>query len=396
MLFARFVARSTFALFVKIGIDAHSLEGLRTGARGRYLLNLVKEWARMDTGDNEFILYFQRNIPDEEFLAAPKFIKKILRGPLGIKSFTLYYNWLLPRAAARDKVEICFFPFYMLPYTHRKKNSAVTLHDVVFEAHREWFGNRHYWPLHLLGRNAAKNARLVLTISEFTKSEIMKYYTIGPERIRVIPLGPDTFFRQEPQQKLVRAVKDKYGIKNKFLFFVGSIFNRRHIPECIKAFSELAKEFPDYQFFISGRNLTRPRIDIDEIIRKANAALSYEAIIRVDYTSDEEVLALYKNADLVLYLSSYEGFGLPVLEGMSTGRPVLTTNLTAIGEIIGDYPGTVQNPEDPKEIYTQIKRILTDSSFKDELIRKGFIISEQYSWKKTAEKTLNAFLECKK
>ncbi len=378
---------------MKIGIDAHSLEGIRTGARGRYLLNLLREWADMETGDAEFILYFQKSIPPEAFLNRPKFIKKVLCVPFGMQSFTIYYNFLLPFAATLDKVDICLFPFYMLPYTYRPKNAAVVLHDVAFEVHPEWFSPRHRLPLHLLAKNAAKNARYILTISQFSKREIMRAYGVNPEKIHVIYLAPDRTFEEQKNEDGVRQVRVKYNLTQHYFFFVGSIFGRRHIPECIEAFSRIARDFPDWQFFICGRNLTRPRIEIDERISKVNMDLGRDAILHVNWVDDADLTSLYHGSDAVVYLSDYEGFGLPVLEGMSVGKPVLTSRADAIEEVVGaDWPAMVPLPVASDAIFSYFERIASNAAFRNDLIQRGSEVITRYSWRKTAKETLDVFL----
>ncbi len=378
---------------MKIGIDAHSLEGLRTGARGRYLLNLVKEWSQMDTGDDHFILYFQREVPDFDFLSNKKFTKKVLRNPLKINSFSLYYNVHLPFTSQRDKPDVCFFPFYMLPHTYVMRNAVVTIHDLAFVAHPEWFSLRHRVPLAFLSRYAAKRAKYIITPSKFSKNEVKKHFKTPSERVKVTYLAPDSIFSAEKDEDRVNSTKRKFRLKNRYFLSVGTIFNRRFVDRVLHAFSGLVKEDPDWQFLISGRDLTNPSLHIDHVIREINKHAGREAVIRNDFIEDEDLIHLYKGADFCVYLSTYEGFGIPPLEAMASGSIALTTNYASLTESVNNAGYIMKDPEDARELREALQNLMTDEELRNELRTKGGEWVKQFSWKKTAEKTLKVLRE---
>lgn len=362
---------------MKIGIDCHNLEGKRTGM-GRYLMNLLKHWAG---AQGKLILYFKDCVPDD-IPRSDNFKTKILKS----KSTAYFIHYLLPKAAEKDKLELFFSPSYILPLKISKKiKTAVTIHDISYEAHPEWFSWQNNVLLRFVSKKSAQRANAIFVPSEFSKNEILKHYHVHPDKIFIVPLAAEDKFKPAD---IKQKIKDKYNIKNKFIFYTGAIFNRRFIPECIEAFKQIAQKFPEYQFLISGTNYTHPFIDIDYIIKKANEDIGRDAILRIDYADEADLVYLYGNADLFIWLSSYEGFGLPPLEALACGTPVITTRTGSLPEAVGESAVFINNPEDALEIGKAMTEILSNEQFSKELVSKGLLQAQKFSWHKTAEETL--------
>jgi glycosyltransferase involved in cell wall biosynthesis len=367
-----------------IGIDCHNLEGKRTGM-GRYLINLLQNWGELNSKiqnpNFKFILYFKDYVPDD-IPKSSNFESKILKS----KSTAYFIHCLLPKAAEKDKVDLFFSPSYILPLKISKKiKTAVTIHDISYAAHPEWFSWQNNVLLRFVSRKSAQRADIILTPSEFSKKEILKYYHVNPDRIFVIPLAADEKFKPI---EINKEIKEKYKIRSKYIFYTGAIFNRRFIPECIEAFKQIVQKFSEHQFLISGTNYTHPHVDIDFIIKKANEDIGREAILRVGYADEEDLLYLYGGADLFIWLSSYEGFGLPPLEALACGTPVITTRMASLPEAVGESAFFVNNPEDTKEISKVMEEILSNEQFSKELASKGLLQAQKFSWEKTAQETL--------
>jgi glycosyltransferase involved in cell wall biosynthesis len=346
---------------MRIGIDCHTLEKTKTGV-ARYLANLLEVWKNEKSV--EFVFYSTENV----------------KNPLNIKSTALYYNFSLPQKAKKDKIDILFLPFYMRPF-FCKVPTAVAIHDISYIVHPEWFDFYHRLAYGILTNRAIKKSKTIFTCSNYTKNEILKYYKINHEKIHVVPLAADEKFVSEKNNDKIQKVKNKYNLNKKYLFCAGTIFNRRHVLELIEAFKLILKIFPDYQLFISGGNATNPYQDIDKIIEKI------PQIKKVDYVDEEDLLYLYQGSEIFVYLSEYEGFGLPPLEAMACGVPVLTTKMTSLGEVLGDYPVAINNPGDIHEIEGKITQILNDENLKKNMIDKGLERAKLFSWRKTAEET---------
>ena len=374
---------------MEIAIDARSLEGQKTGV-GRYLINLLEYWK--NERDIRFILYFQNSIPEDEILKSQNFIKKIIKNPIGLKSNVFWQHFTLPANLKKDSPNFFFSPSYLLPFFCPIK-SAVTIHDVSYEAYPEWFSSSNQFLLKRVSCCAAKKAKIIFTPSNFSKNEIIKYYKVKAEKIKVTPLGVGESFKknstlQNDNSEKIKEIKEKFAIKNKFIFYIGSIFNRRHLSEIIKAFEKL--NLTDYQFLIIGKNHTYPFIDLEKQIQKTNNSLKRNAIIKKDYLSDEDLISVYNSASLFIWLSDYEGFGLPILESMASATPVITNKAGSIFEVAGDTAIFVKNTTDTEEISRAIYRGLTNENLRKNLIEKGLKQAEKFSWEKCAKETLNS------
>ncbi len=368
---------------MNIAIDARSLEGAKTGV-GRYLSNLLEYWK--DNNKHRFTLYFKDNLPNDSLLKSDNFTKKLLNNPFGFSSNFFFQHFLLPYHLKKDKVDFFFSPFYLKPF-YCPVRSSVVLHDISYEAYPEWFNYKNRFILKTLSKLSAKSADAIFTVSNYSKNEIIKYYNINPDKITITHLAPDEGFTKIDDLEKIEAVKKKYHIDNKFIFCVGSIFNRRHIPEIIAAFEKIAGEYGDYQLLIIGRNHTHPFIDIKSKIKTANENLSREAIGYFDFVSEDELLALYSSCEINIYLSDYEGFGLPVIEAQFFGKPVITSYNSSLIEVGGDTVEFVKN-NTVEEIYKSLIKIISDEGYKEDLIRRGEENIKRFNWEKCAGETM--------
>ncbi len=367
-----------------ISIDGRCLERKRTGT-GRYLINLLKFWRKEN--NCQFKLYFKEKIPQDEILKSDNFELKLLKNPLKFQSNFFFEHFLLPRTIKQDKANIFFSPYYLLPFYCPTK-SVVALHDISYEAHPEWFSFKNQFFLRLMSKAAARRSDTIVTVSEFSKKEIMKFYRINSDKITVTLLAADDIFSRK--ETICRDGFQTRPYGNKFILAVGSIFNRRHIPELIKAFKKTAQEFPELQLLIIGVNHTQPFIDIDEIIKKINERLNRRAIVHKNYVSENDLVALYNAAQLSVYLSDYEGFGLPLLESMACGTPVITSRKTSLIEVGGEAAIFIDSYK-PDDIYDKIKKVLADSDFREERIKIGFDNLKKFNWEKCARETMDVF-----
>ncbi len=350
---------------MKIGIDAHNLEGSRTGT-GRYLINLLKHWHKQS--NVEFVLYFKNSVP-EDLPVSSNFKTRVLN----TKSNALFMHYHLCRAATKDKLDVLFCPNYIAPIFYRGK-IALVLHDIIYEARPDLYN----WPsiidkllLKKVSKISAKKAEIIFTCSQFSKNEILKHYKVDPKKVFVIPLAAD--------EKFVRDHLDT-EIKKKFIFYVGAIIKRRFISRTIQAFQKVKKKLPEFKFLIIGKNHTGQEIKEKGIIHK-------------NHVDDHDLALLYSRTSLFVWLSEYEGFGLPPLEAMACGAPVLSTKKTSLSEVLGDYPIWIEDPENINEISEKMYRILTSKKLQEKLIKKGFQQVQKFSWDKTAQETFQILIK---
>lgn len=379
-----------------IGIDAHNLEGEKTGV-GRYLFNLLVEWSKLQNthtpeydknNELEFFLYFKDQIPSD-LPQSPLFKTKLLK----VGSTAKFMHWDLCGAAKKDKVDILFCPEYVAPIFWQGK-LALTLHDIIYEAHPDWFEWQSWADKILLkwvSKVSAKKASIVFTPSEFSRQEVIKYYKVNPQKVIRTYLAAESVLK-DSSAIFDSDIKKRHGIKNNFAFYVGSVFNRRHMSEIISAFGKLAKEKPDLQLLIAGKDRTKPQQHIDKLVSLLNEKLGRQAILQVDFISDNNLKLLYQACAFFIWLSDYEGFGLPPLEAMTNGTPVITSDSASLKEVVGSAAFLIKNNSDADEIYQAMKKIIDDDSLRSQLIGKGKEQAEKFSWERCAEETLKALM----
>jgi glycosyltransferase involved in cell wall biosynthesis len=373
---------------MNIAIDARSLEGNKTGI-SRYLSGLFKCWK--NNKKHNFVFYFKDEIPEIDFLKSDNFELKLLKNPFKFSSNFFFQHFLLPYYLKKDKINFFFSPFYLKPFYCPVKSSIV-LHDISYEAHPEWFDFKSQFILRLLSKFSAKTSDIIFTVSDFSKSEIIKYYKTNPDKITVTHLAPDDSFVKISDAEKIKTLKGKYNINNKFILSVGSIFTRRHIPEIIEAFEKIANKYNDYQLLIIGKNHTHPFVDINKQIKTANNNLGRKAVVHLDFVSEEELLLFYNSCEINIYLSDYEGFGLPVLEAQFFGKPVITSYNSSLIEVGGDSVKFVKE-NNVEEIYNSLNKIISDEDYKNKLVELGGKNVKRFGWKRCARETLEKILD---
>ena len=370
-----------------IAIDARSLENSKTGV-GRYLTGLLKYWK--NNKECKFVFYFKDEIPQDDLLNSDNFNLKLLKNPFGFSSNFFFQHFLLPYQLKKDKADFFFSPFYLKPF-YCPVRSSIVLHDISYESHPEWFDLKSQIILKTLSKFSAKTADLIFTVSNYSKNEIVKFYNIYPDKITVTYLAADDSFVKIIDEEKIKAVRKKYNIKNKFILCVGSMFTRRHIQEIIAAFKKIAVKYNDYQLLIIGKNHTHPFVDINSEIKTANNDLNRNAIVHLDFVNEEELLVFYGLCVISVYLSDYEGFGLPVLEAQFFGKPVITSHNSSLIEVGGDSVEFVkENTID--EIYNSLEKVISDDNRRLDLIKRGDENLKRFSWEECADKTLNKVL----
>ena len=367
---------------MRIAIDARELAGRPTGV-GRYLGELLRAWGGMaGAGAHEFVL-----------CAA----ESIVTPPLGTLHTThatapgrgpWWEQRVLPRLVAQSGADVLFAPAYSGPLFSGPP-MVVTIHDVSFAAHPEWFAAKEGFRRRLTTRLAARRARRVLTVSDFSKREIVRCFGIDPSKIEVVysgatelagiasPGGP-----ADPQPR-----PDLHPTHPQVLF-VGSIFARRHVPELIEGFARLARRRPDVSLTIVGDNRSRPAIDLAALVQAAGA----DGRVRIcAFVSDAELAALYRTAAAFTFLSEYEGFGLTPLDALAAGVPIVVLDTEVAREIYGPAAVYVASPE-PALVDAALETVLFDPAARARVLDAAPAVLERYSWPEAAQRTLQVLL----
>ncbi len=351
---------------LRIGVDARELLGDRTGV-GRYLGELLRRWTvRPDAESRRFILYAPEALP----LPLPAAAAAVRTGGRG--RGTWWEQTWLRRGVRTDRPDVLFAPAYTAPLG-LDVPLALTIHDLSFFAHPEWFRVREGLRRRLLTRSAANRARVILTDSEFSKEEIESHLQVPASRIRVIPPGLAPRFvagDDRPRRPLV--------------LFVGSLFNRRHIPDLIAAFARVLRDTPDAQLAIVGDDRTWPPQNLPAV---AQAHGVEHAVIFRSYIPDDELAALYRDASVFAFLSEYEGFGLTPLEALAAGVPAVLLDTPVAREVCGDAAIYVP-ADDVRATADALRRLLVSPEARRHVLARAPAILSRYSWDTAAAQTL--------
>jgi len=293
----------------------------------------------------------------------------------------------LPRTAARARVDLIHAPAYTAPFWAGVP-VVLTIHDVSYEVHPEWYPYRRDWLRRYFYRRSAKSAARVLTVSSFSASEITVAYGIPASRITVTPLGVHGMFAAGDPNVSLDLPAD---ITEPFLLHVGDIHERRNLPMVVDALLEARRHFgaaAALSLVIAGvdRGVT------DGLCAMAAEAGSPDAVVVLGSVSEDRVHALYRGAVALVYPSLYEGFGLPLIEAMASGTPVLASHAASIPEVLGGA-GLLLDPLDMSAWRDAIIRIVNDETLRRDLRARGLARAATYSWQRTARLTLNAYVE---
>lgn len=358
-----------------LGVDAERLTGTRAGV-ARYLSALLAEWAKVELPFERVTLYSPRAIPPDVLPAQHPYAVRVVppRGPR-----RAWAHWTLARAAR--EVDVLFCPSYVVPLAYRGA-AVVTIHDTIHETMPETFPRRTLWTRRPLYRLSARRADLVLTDSESSKRDLESAYGLPGSRVLAVPLGVGDEFRDvAPDER--RRVRDHHGLGGStVVLFVGKLSRRRNLPTLIRAFAELAR--PDALLVLAGDN--HLDLPLDALAAELGIA---ERVRTLGHVPDADLPALFATASLFVYPSSYEGFGLPVVEAMAAGTAVLTVDNSSLGEVAGG--AALLLPEATVESLAEgMARVLGDEPLRRELERRGEERSRAFSWSETARLTIAA------
>jgi glycosyltransferase involved in cell wall biosynthesis len=305
----------------------------------------------------------------------------IVARPLGERAVrgVRWQQRVLPPAAGADGLDVFFAPAYTCPLGLRVP-VVTTVHDLSFFSLPHEFGLLDGIKRRALVRASVRASARVLAQSDFTRRELQAWFPESAPRVRVVPLGPDDDLPPGPPRREARA---HLGLSAPFLLTVGSIFNRRCLPELLRATAMLARRHPGLRLEVVGENRTHPWIDVGGLVRQ----LDLGRIVQMSgFLPDHELAARYAAADVAVFLSDYEGFGLGVLEAMARGVPVVASARPAMGELFADAALLV-DPRDPVAVAAAVARVLADGALREDLITRGRALAGRFSWGETAAAT---------
>jgi glycosyltransferase involved in cell wall biosynthesis len=347
--------------------------GRPTGV-GRYLSGLLDGWSGSDA--------MRRH---EWTLIAPSAPAAVQRWPVAVKVVpgpggTSWEQFTLPRAVSAEGADVFFAPGYTAPLTVAAP-VVLTIHDVSFFAHPEWFSFREGARRRTLTAWSARRAKRVITDTEFSRSEIIRYIGLPPARVHTIPLG---------LSRSTDAPASAAG-REPIVLYAGSIFERRRVDRLIAAFDLVAAAVPEARLEIVGENRTRrPRLDLDALRNRTRH--SGRIHIR-SYVDDATLSDLYRRASVFAFLSEYEGFGFTPLEALSGGVPPVLLDTQVARETCGEAARYVSGGAGDEEIAGAITDLLRNTDARAAILRHAEDVIARFDWSRTAARTLTALEE---
>lgn len=366
-----------------IGIDAKTLGKRKTGI-AFYVQNIIKYLNEVDK-ENNYILYSNREI-DLPFSLNSNFKIKYYKAK--IASFAIYYK--LPKILKKDKVDLFWGPEHILPKKNKHYKLVVTIHDLAFAKFKGICTYNNIIIQGLFTKKSCRNADKIIAISKTTKQDLIDLYNIKSDKIEVVYNGesPYVYSKELIGTQNFKAFSEKFGINTDYLLFVGAIEPRKNIVNMVKAFEDYKKKTSsDLKFVIAGGLGWKT----EPILEKIETSEFNKDIIMTGYISNDEKENLYRNAKALMFVSLYEGLGLPIIEALSVGVPVITSNVSAMPEVGGNCCYYVQNPQDSSEISEILTEAMQDID--SERIDKNILIdqSEKFSIIDCAKDTLKIF-----
>jgi glycosyltransferase involved in cell wall biosynthesis len=360
---------------VNIAVDARELAGRPTGV-GRYLAELLERWA----ADAYARRHQWRFFAHEPVALPPQFQSAltVLAGRGGAQ----WEQGVFSRALRRDKPDVLFAPGYSAPLT-TPAPIALTIHDVSFFAHPEWFSFREGIRRRTLTAWAARRSRLVLTDSQFSRDEIVRHIGIPATRVRVVPLGLTRPPRVDSSPQLREPV----------ILYVGSIFRRRHVDTLIEVFvNQVAPAVPASRLEIVGENRLYPPGDPATALRHCPPEIAARVTLR-SYVDESTLGALYARSMVFAFLSEYEGFGFTPLEALAAGVPPIVLDTPVAREVYGPAACYVEASGVHERLGQALIRLLTSEPERAGLLAHADAVLERYDWSRTASATLRAIEE---
>jgi alpha-1,3-rhamnosyl/mannosyltransferase len=341
---------------------------------GVYAANLVEGLARIDSDNDYTLCYrFSRLKHRKHFLdvRASNFRRKIIQEPLNI---------FFPR-----KIDLFHGLDARLP-EYRQVRKVVTLHDVFSLISTVFSDEAFIRKKRERYRQIAGSADRVITVSGSTKKDVMEHLGIPEERIDVVPLGIDSVYRPVSEEE-ARAVAARHGIDGPYLLFVGNVSSRKNLVRMIEAFALLPAALREDHIFVMAGMVT---FGGEEALAAIEALGLNDSVKHLGFVPHGDLPALYSGASAFMFATLYEGFGLPILEAMACGTPVVASNLSAHPEVAGEAAILV-DPTDTDAIAVATAKILEDESLRESLIEKGLARAGHFTWENTARRTLEVY-----
>lgn len=368
----------------RIAINAVIMDKRKAGI-GNYAFHLLREISMLSHGLNIDIYiqqhmkpYFRDN-DSMRFIPCPDFKSS--------RDRIFYEMFSLPQYYRENRYSLIHFVDYLSPIVPLKAKKVVTIHDLSYFVFPEFFTTGSRLMKQLLTGPGVRSAARVICVSDHTKRDVERLYQ-EHEKLRVIHLGVESgvFPRDEDREK---EVLNKYGISGRYIMSAGTLEPRKNIAALVRAFRTAVEEADiPHSLVLCGK----PGWKYDEIYKEINNSGLKSRIIVTGYVQEDELSVLFYNADAFIYPSLYEGFGLPPLEAMACGVPVICSSAASLPEVVGNAALTFA-PKNEEMLASHIIHLIGDPDLQKELKQRGCIQASKFTWQETARKTISVYKE---
>lgn len=376
---------------MKIAIDIRNIGKQRTGSEV-VVLELTKNILELDE-TNEYLLLTDtddetilKNIKEDLNLVDKKNAQII---SLKAKNKFVWAAWTMPIFFRRNNVDI-FHTEYILPFFIPKKVKVVVhIHDVSFKDKncRQMILRKDLFFLDLLIPRSIWRADKIIAVSQFTKDEILKYYKTSANKIEVV-FNSINLIEKKDTYELREKIRLKYNLPQNFILYIGTLQPRKNIPLLVEAYARIRNKIPEIKLVLAGN---REAHNVDKKIQKTLEKNNLiDDVIFPGFIDTIDKAIVYKMSEVYVFPSFYEGFGIPILEAMSQGVPVLASDILPHREV-GIEGDIYFDPTRVDKLSDMLYNICVDKKNREELVRLGLVKSNYFSWKKSAQKMLNLF-----
>lgn len=371
---------------MRIGINALFMIPGIVGGSETILRNLISNLAAIDP-HNEYVLFTNRENSGSFSLDQPNFFE--VRCPIPARfrpARTFWEQFILPIQCQWHRIDLLHSPGYVCPIA-LPCLSVVSILDMNYFFFPQDWSKLALWVLKILVPLSARRSCEVIALSQSSKRHIMEALKISEDKINVTYMGVDKIFHPRHDRREILKIKKRIGIKGNFILSVANSHPHKNLPRLIQAYYILRRNKEiTHQLLLAG-NPGRDHLELLRMVKKLGVA---QKVIFTGYIPHHQMPLVYQAADLFVFPSLYEGFGLPILESMACGTPVVSSNAASLPEVVGGA-GILVDPYDANEMAGAMSRVLTDKKLVGTLVKEGLKHSKKFSWAETAKQTLAVY-----
>ncbi|MBI5816512.1 MAG: glycosyltransferase family 4 protein [Nitrospinae bacterium] len=371
---------------MNIAIDIRTINKPRSGV-GYYVTNLIQNLQEIDK-NNHYCLISNNGEYENTFRSQSNFEShKTWVSNENHLIGDIWENVSLPLLLRKKGVNVFHGPAFMIPLLKGHVGTVVTIHDIVSFRMPHTIPTKYALYMQLLIRTVTKRAEMVITVSEFNKRELVELLNVPEKKIKVVHHGVSPQFKPAVSGIDKGALKSRFGINNRYMLFVSNLEPRKNLVRLMQAYDKVRETLNgEYQLVICGKKGWLYK----DILKTYEQLKGEGNIIITNYVNEADLLTLYQNADMFVFPTLYEGFGLPVLEAMACGAPVITSNVSSLPEIAGDAAELI-DPLSVEAISGAMLKLAGSADLRRSMRENGLRQAAKFSWKETARRTLEVY-----